>query len=358
MKLDTEIMVSVNSEFAKTILQRAAGILDDREQVLDEGNAYIALEQAKDEFIAQEPKSKREQRTYGFKHLSVDLGNFIRQRHPEYTEEWGPINRLSMEVDQQTMVQTLREAENIISNTVAERTRNATKFELMSEKERGEYLVMRNATAFLRQQGLMMQVEWEREDPEKDPIDYWATINGIRWAFEITALRKDAEGSHRKIGGPRSNKTPEQELKELSAPIPKEQDGPEALRVALDNAIKHGNQPAKLEALNVAKYCLLIHNRQFLFEPSWLKTAYPDLEAIDAVLILHIDDLAPARVWEVIPNNGFGQPVKSQNISNLAEIAKFKASGQKRLNREAIRTAWEAIPELDEAEILQAIKDL
>ena len=358
MNPDQEITASANSEFAKTILHRAAEIFAASQRETEDTTAYTALEQAKDEFIAQEPQSHQKQRTYGFKHLSVDLGSFIRKQHPKYADEWAPINRWSSDTDQETVVKTLREAETIISDTVAERTKNATKFELMSEKERGEYLVMQKATAFLQQQGLMAQVEWEREDPQKDPIDYWATINGIRWAFEITALRKDPKGSHRKVGDRRSNKSLHEELAKLSAPIPKVPDSTEALRVALNEATKHGNQLGKLKALNGAKYCLVIHNRQFLYKPSWLNISYPDFKAIDAVLILHIDDLTPATVWEVIPNNGFGQIVKSQNISDLADIAEFKVSSQKPVNRESIRAAWEAIPELDEAEILQAIKDL
>ena len=356
MKLDPEITASANSDFPRTILRRAAEIFGASQRGTKDTTAYTALEQAKDEFVTREPRSLRKQRTYGFKHLSVDLGNFIRERYPKYADEWGPINRWSRDVDQETVVNTLREAETVMSDTVAERTKNATRFEIMSEKERGEYLVMQKATAFLQQQGLMAQVEWEREDPEKDPIDYWATINGTRWAFEITALRKDGEESHRKVGD--SNKSLHKELEKLSAPIPKVPDSTEALQVALDKAIKHGNEPAKLEALNGAEYCLVIHNRQFLYEPSWLKIAYPDLEAIDAVLILHIDDLTPAKVWEIIPNNGFGRTIKSQNISDLADISEFKVSGQKPINREAIRAGWEAIPQIDEAEILQAIKDL
>jgi hypothetical protein len=288
----------------------------------------------------------------------VDLGSLIRQRYPQYADGYAPINLWSRETDRETVVKTIREAATSISNTVAERTRTATKFELMSEKERVEYLVMQKAMALLQQQGLAVQVEWDREDPEKDPIDYWATIDEKRWAFEITELRKDARGSHRKVRDPRSNKSLTQELEELSRPIPRVPDGPAELQTALNKAIDHGNQQGKLDVLGKAKYCLVIHNQQFLYEPSWLQIAYPDRGAIDVVLILHVDDLTPTKAWEVIPNDGFGNAIKSQNISDLADISEFKVSGRKPLNREAIRAAWEAIPELDEAEILQAIKDL
>ena len=353
-----ESTASANAEFAKTILHRAADIFNSYQQAMLDTNAYTALEQARDEFIAQEPKSKRGQRTYGFRHLTMDLGNLIRQRHPEYADEWAPINRWNANSDKETVVNTLQEAEAIISTTVSERTRTATKFELMSEKERGEYLVMQEAKAFLQQQGLTVQVEWERQDPKADPIDYWATINGTRWAVEITEIRTDAKESHRKVGSPKAHKTVDQELEELRAPIPKVEDGPTALRAALDKAIRHGNQPSKINALHGAKYCLIVHNRQFLYEPSWLEITYPDRGAIHAVLILHIDDLSPTKAWEVIPDDSFGEAIKSQNISDLADIAEFKTSAQKTINREAVRAAWQAIPELDEAEILQAIKDL
>ena len=248
------------------------------------------------------------------------------------------------------MVQKLREAATVISEMVAERTRNATEFDLMSEKEQGEYRIMRSAQAFMQQQGLTVQVEWEREDPENDSIDYWATIDGSRCAFEITALRQDADESHRKIGDPRSNKSLHEELERLSGRIPKVEDGPEALRAAFDKAIKHGNKRGKLNALNGAKYCLLIHNRQFLYEPSWLEIAYPDRGAMDVVIILHADDLTPTRVWEVIPNDGFGRVIKGQNISALADIPESEASGRRPVRREAI-------PEVEEAKILRAIKD-
>ena len=367
MNLDLEITASANSQFAKTILHRAAGIFAASQREMEDTNAYTALQQAKDEFLSQETHSRRKQRTYGLKHLSVDLGNLIRQRHPKYADDWAPINRWSRDVDQETVVKTLREAETIIGDTVAERTRNATKFELMSEKERGEFLVMQKAKAFLQEQDLTVHVKWERKSPKDDPIDYWATINGISWAFEICELRKtDDPKSHRRVGDPRPHTTVYQELEELSAPLPGAGKTPEerqkeydkALQAAFNEAVEHGNKPSKLNALNGAKYCLLVHNRHFLYEPSWLEVAYPDHGAIDAVLMLHIDDLSPTKVWEVIPNDGFAKAIKSQNISDLADIAEFKASAQKPINRESIRAAWEAIPELDEAEILQAIKDL
>ena len=136
--------------------------------------------------------------------------------------------------------------------------------------------------------------------------------------------------------------------------MPKVPDGPAELQTALNKAIDHGNQQGKLDALGDAKYCLVIHNQQFLYEESWSEVACPDSGAIDVILMVHIDDLSPAKVWEVIPRDGFGKAVRSQDISDLADIAEFKAV----TDREAIRAAWAAIPELDEAEILQATRDL
>ena len=358
MKTDPEIAASINSDFARAILERAADIVAAGQPETEAATAYDALEKARNEFLVQESQGQRKQRTYGFRNLSVDLGSLIRQRYPQYADGYGPITQWSRETDRETVVKTIREAATPISNMVAARTRTATKFELMSEKERVEYLVMEKAKVFLRQQGLTVEVEWDREDPEKDPIDYRATIDERRWAFEITELRKDARGSRHKLGDPRSNKSLPQELEELSGQIPRVPDGPAELQTALNKAIDHGNQQRKLDALGKAKYCLVIHNQQFLYELSWKEVTYPDLRALDVILIVHTDDLTPAQVWEVVPNNGFGKPIRSQNISDLADMGEFRASHRKPVDREALRAAREAIPELDEAEILRAIKDL
>ena len=354
MKTDPEITASINSEFAKATLERAADIFAAGQPEIEGATAYHALEKAGSEFHVEEPEAHRKNRTYGFRDLSVDLATLIRRRYPQYDDRFAPITRWSRETDRETVVNTIREAATPISKMVAERTRTATKFELMSEKERGEFVVMERAKAFLQQQGLTVEVEWEREDPEKDPIDYRVTIDGTRWAFELTELRKDARGSHRKAGDPRANKSLTEQVEDLSRAIPKVPDGPAELQTALNKAIDHGNQQGKLDALGDAKYCLVIHNRQFLYEPSWLEVAYPDSGAVDVILMLHSDDLSPAKVWEVIPRDGFGKAVKSQDFSDLADIAEFKAA----TDRDAIRAAWEAIPELDEAGILQAIRDL
>ena len=358
MSLDPEITTSTNSEFVKEVLQRTIKIFASGQIGTEDANVYTALKQAKDDFLAQEPKNKRAKRTYGFTQMSVDLGNFIWQRYPKHSEGPAPINEWSSDADQETVVKVLQEAVIIISDAVAERTRNAPLSEFMSQKERGECLAMHKAKSFLQQQGLTVEVDWEREDPRTAPIDYRATVNGTRWAIEITELRKDAKGSHRTVGDPKPHKTLHQELQELSAPIPKVEDGPEALKATLNKAVEHGNQPAKLEALNGAKYCLLIHNQQFLYEPSWLEIPYPDRGAVDVVLIIHIDDLTSTKVWEVIPNDGFGQAIKSQNISDLADIADFKASSREFLSSKAVGAKSDMVPEMDETEILQAIDDL
>ena len=358
MSRDPETTALANSAFAKTLLHRATEIVAGSQPSTVAPTAYTALEQARNEITAQEPQNSRKQITYGFQHLSVDLVDLIRQRHPQYADVGSVINHWSREQDPETVVKTLRESAVCISNIVAERTRTAARFELMPEQERTEYLVMQKAIAFLQQQGLAVLVDSERENPEKDPIDYWAYLGKTRWAFEITTLRKDAPESRRKAGAPRSNKSITEQLEQLPAPIPKVPDDAKELQSAFNKAIEHGNQPSKINALSGAKYCLLIHNQQFLFEPSWPEIDFPDFKQINVVLILHSDDLTPTQVWEAIPTNGFGKPVKSQNISDLADIAEFVASSKKNLDREAARAAWAAIPELDVAEILQAIQDL
>ena len=302
MSTDPEATALANSAFARALLHRAAEIFEAGQHGAERPNAYDALLHARNELLENETPSQRKQRTYAFTELSIDLGNFIKQRHPEYANEWGPINRRSQEQAPPTVVKTLQDSAVHIGDMVAERTRTAAKFDLMSEKERSEYIVMRKAVAFLQQQGLPLLVDWERENPEEDPIDYWSSIGGTRWAFEITALRKDAPRNHRKVGDTRSNQTVSKELEELSAPIPRVPDGTKELRSAFTEAIEHGNKPSKIRALGGAKYCLLIHNQQFLFEPSWMELDYPDFKKIDAVLILHADDVSAAHVWEVIPH--------------------------------------------------------
>ena len=99
-----------------------------------------------------------------------------------------------------------------------------------------------------------------------------------------------------------------------------------------------------------AKYCLIMHNSQFLYEDDWRAITHPDYSTFDAVLILHIDDLSSAQVWEVPHKPGFHNHVRSQTISDLADIAEFKATW-----KPAARDEREEVSQTDEEEILRAM---
>ena len=121
----------------------------------------------------------------------------------------------------------------------------------------------------------------------------------------------------------------------------------QSLQIALNAAVKHGSKEGKLKALNGAKYCLVLHNRQFCYVPSWEEIIWPDLSPFDAVLILHQESIPPAQVWEV-RRNGFGKPLPSQNVDDLADITEFKMSSRtKRIDAAVARSAWRQIEDLE-----------
>ena len=109
---------------------------------------------------------------------------------------------------------------------------------------------------------------------------------------------------------------------------------------------KHGSKPSKLKDLNGVRYCLILHNRQFLYVPDWEKIAIPDLSAFDAVLALHQESFPPAQTWQVL-RNGFGKPVRSQNVNDLGDIAAFRNSNRAhRIDAELVKSAWQQIEAL------------
>ena len=346
-------LAAVHSNFAATILTRAAEIVESGQSSTDGEitTAYDALRVARDEFLRQESKNQSKQRLYGFNHLSVDLRQYIRKLHPQYVDEWATISHWSSATSSKIVARTLREAASHIGEVVAERTKNASGYDLMSEKERVEYFVMCKAVAFLEQEGLAVQVQWERDDPNA-PIDYMATVDGTLWAFEITGLRKDSPGAYRKIGHPKSNKSTAAQLEELAQPLPQIPQGPEILRAMLDKAAKHGKQKTQTAEARGAKYCLLVHNSQFLYEDDWKAISHPDYSAFDAVLILHMDDLSSAQVWEVPHQSGFHTQFRNQTISDLADIAEFKATW-----RVEFKDALKTVSEMDEETIRRLVSE-
>ena len=326
-KIDTP---SINANFAATVINRAAEIFADAATGPgQERYAIDALYQARDEFMVRETRKQRNSRTYGFPHLLRDLREYITSRYPKYADSFTPITEWSGETAATTVVETLHEAALKVRMIVEERTRMASKFDTMSEKELREYDLMWKAVAFLTRHGLNVSVEWDRENPNA-PIDYWATIDGLSWAFELTELRLDPkENYHRKVGHPNDNRSIDEQLEALAMLLPQVPEGPDALQSALNAAVKHGSKEGKLEAENGAKYCLVLHNRQFLYVPSWEKITVPDLIAFDSVLILHQESIPPLQAWEVL-RNGFSKQLPSQNVDDLDDIAAFRSSNRAR----------------------------
>ncbi|MXZ91158.1 MAG: hypothetical protein F4W95_09795 [Chloroflexi bacterium] len=351
---------TVNADFAATVINRAAEIVAGAAPTaLQECGAYSALLQARDEFMAAETQAQNKIRTYGLPHLLPDLRQYITDRYPEYADSFSPITLWSCATNPMAVAETLREAAADISVIVEERTRMANKFDAMSDKELREYDLMRKAAIFLTQQGLTVNVAWDRENPN-DPIDYRATIDGVTWAFELTELRLDPkENYHRKVGHPNDKRGIAEQLDLLAMPLPQMPDGPDTLQTALNDAIKHGRKPSKLTALNGAKYCLILHNQQFLYASDWDAATMPDISAFDAVLVLHQEIYPLVETWEVL-RNGFGKPMRSHNIKDLGDIIAFKNSNRThRSNPERVKAALRRIQalELTEDDILAAIAE-
>ena len=136
MSKERRTPASVNSTFAETILRRASEIFSAGQGRNKPPTAYAAVLQARNEFVEREREttSERRQRTYVFPQLAVDLDNFIKQRHAEYTAVAHPLNQWSAAQPPHTVVTTLQEAAVYISDKVAARDRAAAKFGSMSEE--------------------------------------------------------------------------------------------------------------------------------------------------------------------------------------------------------------------------------
>ena len=236
---------SINAHFAMAIINRAAEIVAGAATTPGQnGNAFDALRQARDEFKAGETRQREKSRSYGWALLMRDVGQYIIIRHPLYRDSFTPIVDWSEATAPDMVAQTLREAATTIADLVAERTRAASKFEAMTPQEMAEYDLMWKAAAFLTRQGLTVNVAWDRENPN-DSIDYRATVDGVEWAFELTELRIDAEGSHFTIGRPAERRSIREQRDQLVTKVPQIPDGPDALQQALDNSAQHGSKPSK-----------------------------------------------------------------------------------------------------------------
>ena len=351
---------SINANFAATVINRAAEIVaGTTTSAAQECDAFSALQQARDEFLAAETHKQKGDRTYGWGLLLRDVREYIKSHEPAYAGSFTPLVDWSAATDAGVVAQTLREAALAISRMVAERSKWVVKLEAMTEIERTEFELMWKAVQFLQEHGLTVQVAWDREDTN-DPIDYWATANGVAWAFELTELRLDPEENyHRKVGHPKDKRSIAEQLDMLAIPLPQIPEGPDALQTALNDAITHGSKPSKLTALNGAKYCLVLHNQQFLYAPDWEAITMPDISAFDAVLVLHQEIYPLVETWEVM-QNGFDKMLRSHDVNDLSDIIAFKNSTRTRRNDpDRVKAALQRIQALNltEDDVLAAIAE-
>ena len=317
---------TVNADFATAIILRAADIVDSAVAAGqgDKTNAFQALQEARDKFMAGHLHKHERERTYGWHRLINDLREHLKRRGIITQDAWNGITRWSMDTNRNEVARTLRDAAPHVSKLVYERTEAATAFELMDEKQQGEHLLMKKAAAFLSQQGLEIKIQWDREDPD-GPLDFRGTIDGIPWAFELKQLRRDPPKSHKQAGHPKDRRSHEQQLEALTACLPQIRGDAKTFQRVLDNTVSSAGKASKIHALDGAKYCLVMHNHQFIYVEAWHAVTVPDLGQFDAVIVLHHDTIASAWTWEVLRLTGIDKTLPSQNIDDLADIAEFKS---------------------------------
>ena len=337
----TKSPATVNADFATAIILRAADLVDSA--AADQGdnpNAFETLQKARDEFAAGHLHRDEKGGTYSWPQLVSDLRNYLKSSGIIAQDTREGVTQWSMDTDHNEVARILRETAPHISKLVYDRTEAATAFELMDEKQRGEHLLMKRAAAFLSQQGLEVEIQWGREDPGA-PLDFRGTIDGIPWAFELKALRKDPKTYHRQVGHPKDRRNHEQQLESLAVCLPQIRDDAETLQQAIDDAVSNAGKDTKVRALAGDKYCLVVHNYQFTYVYAWHAVTVPDFGEFDAVIVLHHDTIASTWTWEVLRQTGIDKPLPTQNIDDLADIVEFKMSSNRVPNPELVRHAWE-----------------
>ncbi len=335
---------SANAEFVRCVILRAADMVaEPRGGQHGRTPAIEALRQARDEFLPQETKGQKKLRTYHWGNLVNDVKWFLVNREGADPDSLSPITQWEHDLAPAIVADKLREAAQAIADVTRENTMVDVRLGAMSDDQLGEYVLMQKTAEFLRQHGLEVALAREWEDPNA-PLDYRGTVDGAPWAFELTELRKDPGHYHRKVGHPKGKKNLKEQLEELERPLPQVPDGQEALQENLDKAVEHGMKKSKKKALDGAKYCLVVHNQQFLFAPDWQEITWPDLGEFDAVVIFHDQMLPPARVWQVMPQDAFGRPVTSKNVEDL-EILALEQQGRGP-DPEVVKKAWQRLDEL------------
>ena len=348
-----EETATINAEFVLAITSRATEIL--RETKKERTALIEALQVALAQFLDNETQTTHEKRTYSWGTLINDLKWHLVTNEDADPDSWSTIQDWERQQQPTKVADMLLDAGKAIAQTARERTIAAGKIASMTEEQFGEHLLMQATAAFLRQQNIDLHIIEDR-DPNA-PIDFRGMLDGTPWAFELTQLRKDAKGSHRKIAHPKEQKPLEQQLKGLEEPIPQVPDGPRMLQQALNNAVEHGQKHSKKGELCGAKYCLVIHNKQFLYIPDWDEITWPDLTGFDAVMILHDEIIPPVQVWQVMPENAFGKTIRSGTVEEVERLALIQqADGPA---PETVKAAWSRLEELDitEEDILEAVRE-
>ena len=349
----------VNSKFARQVIRRAAELLEQPQAPGQPETPVIdALHQARDEFRTRETREQRKLRTYGLPRLMPELrAHFVKHQGAD-TEGFGTITEWQEQHGAAATAHALREAAKAIPRKVHQDTIAIARMESMTDRELGEYVLMTAAARYLQAQGLEVVTgrEWEQPDA---PLDYRGTVNDVPWAFELTRMWEEPKNSyHRKVGHPKERKSAREQLEGLEAIIPQTPDGPEVLQRNLDRAVDHGRKQSKTKNLDGAKYCLVIHNLQFMEPEDWNTLTWPDLAAFDAVMILHDETIPPARVWQVIPPDAFGPTVDSGTVADIERIT--TARQEQKLALETLRQAQEHIEELGitDEDMLEALREV
>ena len=348
-EVNDQARIEANTKFASTLLLEAA------EAVQQDQNPYEALQDARSRFLHEESQNEIKLRTYAFGSLMNDLRQFLIKHAGIDPDGFAPLNECQRALGNKATEAILRKAAETIPHTIEKRILTESMMERMSEKEFYEYSVMCKTVRFLTLQGIDIKIQWEREEPDA-PLDYVGTVEGIPWKFELTQLRKDAKESHRKIGNPKEKKSLSKQLDELSNPLPHVDQDKDSLQAALDKAVAHARD--KAHALEGAKICLVIHNRQFTYIPSWEQITWPGTENIDQVLILHEEEFTATQSWEVRHPHAFGPTLKSHGLSHLENqaLARLLTDG----NEEHAKLATEHIKEwnISEQAILEALEEV
>ena len=341
-----------NAEFTKSILIQTAEIIEDNRQgripVMD------ALLQARDRFLERETQQNKKARTYHFSNLMKDLRRYVIEHENGDSDSFTPVNQWAETLNPHDISEKLTTAAEAIVKTVEERTARNGWLGTLDDKQLAEHVLMQKAVEFLLKQGIEIEIIWRREDPNSS-IDYHGEIKGELWDFELKQLREDPKGYHRKVGHPNERKSIQEQLDRLGNQIPRIPCGPNALRRNLNQLVEKASQK---KIRNGAKYCLVIHNQQFLHIPDWEKIAWPDLSKFDAVMVLHDETIPPAWVWQIIQPDAFGKTTQSGTLEDLEKMV-LAQQGQGP-DPALVKGAWLRLDEqgITEQDVIEALNEV